>query len=47
LLVVKDVEDVTYEAIKAKIAEVETAENLMPGQILCFPGKEKTLRLTG
>jgi len=47
LLAVKDVGDVTYEAIKSKIAEVEMAEGLMPSPALHISGGQKTSRLAG
>jgi hypothetical protein len=47
LLAVQDVADVTYEAIKAKITEVETAEDLLPRRSLHFSGKEMKQRLAG
>ena len=42
LLAVEDVEDVTYEAIKAKIVELETVEGLAPQHLLYFHGEQQT-----
>ena len=47
LLAVEDVADVTYEAIKAKIIEVERAEDSIPRQALPFPGIVMTQRSAG
>ena len=47
LLAVEDVADVTYEAIKAKIAEIETAEDSMPRQALHFPSAQIIQRSAG
>ena len=46
LLAVKEVEDVTYEAIRTKIAEIEAADSSHPCS-LHFPVGEKTHRLVG
>ena len=47
LLAVKEVEDVTYDAIMAKIMEVEMADDLTPRHLLRFSGTKKSQRLTG
>ena len=47
LLAVKEVSDVTYDAIKSKITEIETADNTTPAHSLNFPSGNEPQRLAG